>query len=128
MFDKTNVGEIHKEITAALEAVAKKHNLTLAPSRISYGDSTFSFKAEFGSNEATGGADPILFNDTKKYGHYFNLDVTDIGKELVLGARTYRIEGMKGRNVIGKLVSADKKMGGLFKLRGEDVMAVYKKA
>jgi len=118
---KESIKQIHADLRAALDAVAKKHNLVIAKTHITYTDSSFKFTSEIGSKDVLGDTNPIFYKDIQRHGWKFGLTVKDIGREFKIGARTYKLEGMKGYNfVIGKLTTDGK----LYKLRGEDVAAV----
>jgi hypothetical protein len=125
---KQNIAIIHKDIREALEAVAKKHNLSLGSSNITYDANGTGFKLkqiEFLSKDVMGDVDPTFFRDMQRNGFSQGLSTDDIGKKVVFGTRTYEIMGMKGRvTVIGKLISGDNK---LYKLDPKDVYALLHK-
>lgn len=119
---KDSIKNINADLRAAIEAVAKKHNLSIAKTNISYNNDGFRFTGEFGDIDSLGDFNPLLVKDLKKHG-FFNGLHTALGKEFTLNARTYEIQGMKGHGfVIGKL----KTDGKLYKLRTDDVVAVLR--
>jgi hypothetical protein len=71
--DKVKAVQI--DLDEALKAIAKKHGLTVAPSRIIYTESTFKFTVEFGD-----GVNPKYFNSTRKHGWKFGFTVEHIGQ------------------------------------------------
>src|SRR5574343_1390645 len=123
--DKNSVAKIHADIRAALDAVAAKHNLSIAKTHITYSDSGFKFTGEFGSKDVMGDTNAIYYNDMKRHGWKFGLSVEDIGKTFKLGSKSFKIEGMRGyKFVVGKNLADDK----LYKIPGVDVEAVMPKA
>jgi hypothetical protein len=113
---------IRADLEAALATVAKKHKLTVSSFSISYNDASFKIKeVNFGSKDITGDADPLLYKDMERHGFRFGLSVKNIGKDFTLGARTFKIEGMRGNKyVIGKS-PIDSKM---YRFSPADVAAV----
>jgi hypothetical protein len=124
MLTKENIAIIYSDIRQALEAVAKKHNLSIAKTLISYRSTGFKLTGEFGDKSELGEINPLFHKDTVRYGRTIGMTVSDIGKTIKIGTRSYEIQGMRGRNwVIGK----DFADGKIYKLRPEDVKAKLNK-
>ena len=120
MITKESIKLIHADIAAALEAVAKKHNLSLAKHHISYGTDNFKLTAEFGDKSELGDINPLLKKDLLRNGWIHGLTEEHLTKEFKMGARTYQFYGMRGRvNAIVKNM-ADGKM---YKMDPRDVGA-----
>jgi hypothetical protein len=119
MLTESKVKTIHADITAALKEVAKKHGLTLSPSRISYTTSTFKLTAEFGDAAETGGIDPKLLNNTKRHGWKFGLSESDIGNTFKHGAKTFKFLGLTSP----QKSAVDTPTGEKYQMRTEDVAA-----
>ena len=109
MLTKELVAAVNADIRIALEAVAKKHNLTLSKNqRITYNTETFDLKATFGIAAGKGEmqVDPKLISNMKKHGWKFGFGVEDIGKSVYLDKLgTCVIMGMSGYTKI--VVKAD---------------------
>ena len=119
---KERVSSFHDEARSMLEALAKKHNLSIAKSHITYYEDHLKFNLELGDREELGNSNAIYINDLKKFGYVANLTINDRNKKFKLGAREYILEGMKTRRwVIAKNLADNK----LYKLRPEDVAAVF---
>lgn len=85
MLTKELVAAVNADIRIALEAVAKKHNLTLSKNqRITYNTETFDLKATFGIAASKGEiqVDPKYLSNMKKHGWKFSLSADDIGKSV----------------------------------------------
>ena len=120
MITKELIKTIHADIAAALEEVAKKHNLTLAKRHITYYDDHFRFTAEFGDKTELGDINPTYKKDLLRNGWTFGLTEQHLNKQFNMGARTYIFYGMRGRvNAIVKNI-VDGKM---YKMDPKDVAA-----
>ena len=120
-FTKEQLALIHQDIRVALEAVATKHNLSQGHQRITYSDSGFSVKCEFGAKSVIGDVDPSLFDALRRHGWKFGLKIEDSNKATFVSmGKTYTIIGMKGyTRVIAKDAS-----GKRFSFNGADVKRV----
>lgn len=114
---KEAVQAIHADIRAALQEVAKKHNLAMANTHISYNDAGFKFTGEFGSKEVMGEVNPKHYKDMQRHGWRYKLDVADIGKKITYNKREFTIEGMTGYT----FVAIRGEDGGAYKLKGDIV-------
>ena len=115
---KQTVAIIHSDIQKALEEVAKKHNLQIGKTHITYSDTGFKFTGEFGDKDSIGDVNPTYFNDMKRHGYKFGLKTEDIGKEFTSGKNRYKIEGMKGYTfVVAKSLTNDS----LYRFKGDVV-------
>lgn len=97
MLDKAKIEAIHKDIRKALEEVSKKHNLSIAKTRITYATDSFRFNAEFGDKSSLGETNPIYFNDLKKHGWRFGIDAARLNDEFEWRGVKYKLQGMKGK-------------------------------
>ena len=121
---KEAVQAIHADIRAALEEVAKKHNLSMANTHISYNDAGFKFTGEFGSKDVIGEVNPKLYKDMQRHGWRYKMDTSDIGKTFTYNNAEYKIEGMTGYSFIAIRGVKD---GKSYKLKGDIVQKLLGK-
>lgn len=119
--EKAKVAGIHNEITAALKAIAAKHNLSFTKNNVIFSDIGFKLNAEFGDKEALGDVPLLLVKNLQKYGWQYDLSEKDLKRKFTLRGNEYEFYGMQGNYCIGK----DAK--GNWKLPIPEVVAALKK-
>ena len=100
-FTKAKVIMIQSELNAALEALAKKHGLTVSPARIKWNDGEITATTMFGDKK-DGDADPVLKRDIQRYGWAFGLTEAHIGKTFQSAKGTMVVQGMRASKVIAQ--------------------------
>jgi hypothetical protein len=99
MLTEAKVKAIHKDITEALQLIAKAHGLTLSPTSIRYNPTTFKLSAQFGDSAETGGVDPKLLFNLKRNGWKFGLTEAHLGKTFSTPRHgNFTFEGFTGRS------------------------------
>lgn len=100
-FNKQNLQEVRVDITLALQEVAKKHGIQLAIGNISFSDTSFTAKMTALITDATEA--PMSGEQVKwakaftNHAFSFGMQSSDLGKEVVLGSKTYTIAGARPR-------------------------------
>lgn len=86
--NELTVKAMNKELSELLDAFAAKHKLGKGRQRIVYArdGSTMKFTVEFGSEDKTGGVNPVFFRNTARLGFRVGLDTKMIGQEISVGS------------------------------------------
>jgi len=110
MLTKSTVQEIQADLSAALKAVAEKHNLSMSGTKISYTSTDFKLTCSFGDKTATGGVevDPVLFRNLQRNGFMHGLDTTMINREISTPQGVGTMQGLRGAKAVIKIKSTGK--------------------
>ena len=100
--NRDNLKIIHADLMAAMQEVAKKHNLSVSPFRITFSDSDFRFTATFGDKSVLGDTDPKLLKDLASRGWEYGLDKSHIGKSFVDRNYSWEFVGMRASKAVLK--------------------------
>lgn len=96
-FTETQIKLIHSDIQAAMKAIAEKHNVTVAPSRVTWTAADFSYKVVFGDKSSSSSANPEYARNLIRNGFMYGLDASMIGKSITIGTKNLVLDGMRGR-------------------------------
>jgi hypothetical protein len=111
MLNKAKVTEIQADLSEALKAVAKKHNLTMSGTKVLFSAADFKLTANFGDKESTGGLeiDPVLLRNLTRNGFMFGLDSDMAVKQFNLpGMGKCELHGLRGKFAVVKNLSTSK--------------------
>ena len=100
MIDKNRIDRIHKDLSAVLAAFGAKHNLSMSPFGMTYSRTGFKFAVEMGDKTELGDADPILAKNLARFGVWYDLKTTDIGKTFTFNAVPVTFEGMRNKTTV----------------------------
>jgi len=117
------ISQIHNEMAAALDAIAEKHGLKRAPSRVVYDNSYFKFTCQFGDKEEIGTIDPKFVRTLDRNGFMYGFTREMIDTEIKVKEKTYAFVGMIGTN---KVVLRDKANGKLVSYPAELISTIIK--
>lgn len=102
-FDKSNLKQVRDDMSAALEAVAKKHGIQLSLGGITFSPESFSVKltAVIPGDSAEAGASSGQVTkwaaSFKSQARLFGLKPEHLGKSVKIGSQEYVIAGMRPR-------------------------------
>ena len=103
--DKAKAYLIQAEVNAALKEIAKKHGMSVSPSRGNYDSVGLKLSFIFGDTETIGTADinPEYVRNLERNGLMYGLDKSFIGKTFNFGQRIgVTFQGLKGKKAVFK--------------------------
>lgn len=108
--DKIKADAVYNEVKAALQAIATKHGLTMAPLKGNFTSLDMKVSCVFGDKESVGTeVNPELVRNLKRNGILYNLSMADIDRELDIGKlRGAKFQGLRGKKAVIK--AADGKL------------------
>lgn len=120
IIDRALVKQIREEVNAALESVAKKHDITLEIGRITYSDNHFDAKLK-GRTISEDGVDEHAKQEFEVYASRFGVKPEAFGAEFNLdGTGKVEVSGIKPRSRSYPILVTVK--------NGPDIGSVYKVA
>jgi hypothetical protein len=90
------VKQIHQEMAEALDAIAAKHGLKRAPSKVVYANDHFKFSCHFGDVEEIGDVDPKYLRTMDRNGWQYGFTRADVGKIISINSVQFEFVGMVG--------------------------------
>jgi hypothetical protein len=102
MINQAKAIQIQSEIRAALEAIAKKHNLNMGSTKVNYAPDSLKVSCAFTDQAEVGDINPEYLRGLKLKGWEYGLTVDMLGKKVMLNNKDYTFSGMRGKYAILK--------------------------
>lgn len=120
-FDPQACRSLRDDMEKALDAVAKKHGITIAIGKMSYTENNISVKIELATVGESGLANNREAEDFKRYASMYELAPTDFGREFSVRGDRYQIVGLNTRKQKFPIKCKRASDGKVYGLHAEDV-------
>lgn len=91
---KPTIRAMERDVLAALQSVADKYGVALAPKGATYSDTAVTIKMEFAVKAADGAALTPERVSFERYATMYGLEASDLGKVVTINGVDYRIDGL----------------------------------
>lgn len=127
-FDRSAANALTKEVLADLEALCKRHGLTVANKGGRFTASNFTLKLEFATKNEDGVAQTKEVSDWAVWCYQYGFKPEHLNQEFKHGSDTYVIHGVKTRSTKFPIIARRKDNGKLYKFHPATIHNAMKAA
>lgn len=89
-FTKNGFDQFRFDLQEAFAAVGKRHDISIKHGKITYSDTSFSFKVECVKTDVG----DVKKSEFEKFCKLYGLEPEDYGRQFILEGKTYRLDGL----------------------------------
>lgn len=120
-FNKTNLGNLKESLKEALAKVEQQHGIKFDIGTFSFSENNVKIKLSANTVDDSGDVYSIEAEDFKNNAKYVGLSAEDLGKEITVNRKTFKIIGLNLRAVKNPVMLEDIKTGQKARINAEFV-------